>query len=220
MGEIRLKSPAAAYQFQQTTARMEIVLMLTQVLGEMSDAMGEKRYLHFSRPDISFVRLELPDCLLFRLFGYGHSVSPTQTRKSVRRDWSLTPKNTLRSRHQPPGTTPCQVYHTRKGPDFSGPLLLLPGTLDARDANSVETGTAVDGAIVPWNERNPRCLTTFRAYRVVVFANGSVCPEPALALVQRATGRAATRLMHETLRLKKFLLTDGEQEFLAAVSAR
>jgi hypothetical protein len=54
----------------------------------------------------------------------------------------------------------------------------------------------------------------------MVLANRAIGGQSALALVDRATGRAATGLVRQTFGLEEFLLTDGEQKVLAAVTAR
>jgi hypothetical protein len=57
---------------------MEVVFVLTQVVCKMGDAPGKQCDLHLCRTDVALVGLELSDRFFFRLFGYGHSVSPTK----------------------------------------------------------------------------------------------------------------------------------------------
>jgi hypothetical protein len=56
---------------------MKVVLMFSQVLGKVGNAMGEERYLDLCRPHIALVRLEVLNELLFLFCRCGHAVSPT-----------------------------------------------------------------------------------------------------------------------------------------------
>src|SRR3712207_5247306 len=56
-----------AYQLEQTAARVVVVLVLAQVLGEVRYTPREHRYLHLGRPRVVLVGPVLPDDLLFVL---------------------------------------------------------------------------------------------------------------------------------------------------------
>src|SRR5690242_10537767 len=108
---------------------------------------------------------------------------------------------------------------TTNGPGTPRPVC-VSSDLVVRGANFVVAGTAVDRPVVPRNKRHPRRLAALGAHRVMIFADRSVRGQSSLALVLGATGRAATGLVQETLGLEELLLTEGEQELLAAVPTR
>lgn len=56
---------------------MKVVFVLSQMFGEVTDALCQKRDLHLRGSNIALVGLKISDRLLFRLFRYGHSLSPT-----------------------------------------------------------------------------------------------------------------------------------------------
>lgn len=76
LAEVRLKSPPPSYQLEQSASRVIVVLVLTQVVGQLIDALSEKRNLHFGRTDITRMGRIGLDNLSFLLFSYGHSILP------------------------------------------------------------------------------------------------------------------------------------------------
>jgi hypothetical protein len=64
-----LQEPAALpNHLQEPPPRMEIVLVLTHVLGQMPDAAGEQRDLYLRRPRVAFVGRVLRDYFVLILY--------------------------------------------------------------------------------------------------------------------------------------------------------
>src|SRR5439155_24422483 len=57
--EVVEQPPALAYQLEQATAGVMVLLVPLEVFGEVVDALGEQRDLDRRRAGISFVRPEL-----------------------------------------------------------------------------------------------------------------------------------------------------------------
>ena len=53
---------------------MEIMLVLTQMLCQLVDALCEEGDLHLRRAYVSRMGLEVTDDLCFCFFGYGHAI--------------------------------------------------------------------------------------------------------------------------------------------------
>src|SRR5436309_5502956 len=92
--------------------------------------------------------------------------------------------------------------------------------LKVRCAHLVEARAAIHRPIVSWNERYASRTPALGADRLVVLARRLVGHQSTLALVNRAAGRAAPGLMHESFGREELLLTDGEQELLTAITTR
>jgi hypothetical protein len=63
--EIIQKTATAPYHFQQTPTRMVVFRVRLAMLGQASDAVCQKRDLHFRRPGVLLVSLMLRDDLSF-----------------------------------------------------------------------------------------------------------------------------------------------------------
>jgi hypothetical protein len=69
-----LKPSSPAYQFQEAATRVEVVLVLPQVLRELVDALCQEGDLHLRRAYVPWVGLEVVDDLSFCFFGCGHAI--------------------------------------------------------------------------------------------------------------------------------------------------
>lgn len=61
LAQVGKKSPAAADHLQEAAARMVIVLMRAQMIGQRIDPLGQERNLHFRRTRIGAVYTSLRD---------------------------------------------------------------------------------------------------------------------------------------------------------------
>src|SRR5262245_24193160 len=71
--EVIEQTPAQADHAQETAPRVVVLGVRLQVLGEMSDALGEERDLNLGRPGIAFVLPVFLDRLAFAYGGDWHS---------------------------------------------------------------------------------------------------------------------------------------------------
>src|SRR5947209_1706675 len=74
--QIRLEPAAAADEHEQAAPGVEIVLVRTQVLGELRDALGQERDLYFGGAYVARMGRIVVDDLCFSFFGYGHTLLP------------------------------------------------------------------------------------------------------------------------------------------------
>jgi hypothetical protein len=63
-GQVVEQSAPAAYHFEETPARVVVVLMLGEMPPELIDTRGEDCYLYFGRTRISLVNPVVPDNFL------------------------------------------------------------------------------------------------------------------------------------------------------------
>src|SRR5271167_2649316 len=89
--EVVEQPPPAADQHQQTAARMMILRVGLEVLGEVVDALAENRNLYFGRTGVRVVRLVGANQFRLAVFGQRHGLFPP------------------RALQNPPGTG-CAVY--------------------------------------------------------------------------------------------------------------
>jgi len=76
--------PPLAHQFQQATARVMILFMHLEVLGQVLDARRQERNLHLWRTGIILVLFEAVDNFLFLLAGKTHSdIVPSVPKRSL-----------------------------------------------------------------------------------------------------------------------------------------
>jgi hypothetical protein len=68
--------PALPDKFQEPSARMVILIMAFEVLGQICDSFTEKGYLYLGRAGIGRVHSEIIDNFLFFLWGHYHGCFP------------------------------------------------------------------------------------------------------------------------------------------------
>jgi hypothetical protein len=68
--KILKKLAALSHHYQKPAPGVEVFLVNFHVLGELTDASGENRYLHLRRAGVCAVRLVFLDDLLFQFFVY------------------------------------------------------------------------------------------------------------------------------------------------------
>ncbi len=92
--------------------------------------------------------------------------------------------------------------------------------LAARYTHLVVAGTAIDGAVVLWQERHLRLHAALGADYSMHFARGalSAIAHSAGCTARRAASRAATGLVHQAFLLVKLLFTRSEYEIASAFS--
>lgn len=90
--------------------------------------------------------------------------------------------------------------------------------LTARYTDSVVAGTAIDRAIVLWQERHLRLHAALGADHSVHLTRGalSAIAHPTRRAASRAARGAATGLVHQAFLLVKLLLTSSEYEIVSA----
>ena len=72
--EVAQHPAALADHLEQSPARMVIVLVDFQMLGQIADTLGQQRNLHLWRPGVALVRPMLLDDLRFGFWLQRHSV--------------------------------------------------------------------------------------------------------------------------------------------------
>jgi len=92
--------------------------------------------------------------------------------------------------------------------------------LIARYSHLVVAGTAIDGAIVLWQERYLRLHAAFGADYSMHFARGALATitHPARCSARRSARGAAAGLVHQAFLLVKLLFTRSEYEIVSAFS--
>jgi hypothetical protein len=102
--------------------------------------------------------------------------------------------------------------------DACSGLLPIAAGLTAGYTHSIVAGTAIDRAIVLWQERHLRLHTALGADHSMHFAWGTLAAvaHPAGCAPRRTARRAATGLVHQAFLLVKFLLTSSEYEIVSA----
>src|SRR5262245_4939404 len=72
--EIVEQSTPLSHELQQPAARVVVLCVHLEVLGEVRDALGEERYLHLGRPGVALVLRECLDRSLLATCGEAHAV--------------------------------------------------------------------------------------------------------------------------------------------------
>src|SRR5579864_2389751 len=90
--------------------------------------------------------------------------------------------------------------------------------LAARYTHLVVAGTAIDGAVVLWQERHLRLHAALGADHSMHFARGALAAtsHPTGCTARRTARRAAAGLVHQAFLLVKLLFTRSEYEIASA----